>query len=279
MPDSLYHPDEHNSRRVAINIYANEKQPVPKRQGSVEWERFALRLLSHDIRQDKSGPAFGPYSLIQGGTRRNTDVDAVSALVIDSDNGVPLDDLSARFPGLHAAIHTTHSHSPDMTKARVVIPLLMPVHLKEWPAFLEGAKAHFGPDIFDPATKDPARLYYLPSCPPEMAEHRRSMLLKGKFLDPRPFIERGGAILTPSALVGSPAQLGSTTISDEWKANTPPTCKMTLDEAEGMLRFIDPDCDRGTWWKVMGALVHEFGEDARDLARRWSMGLIKRGGA
>lgn len=74
-----------------------------------------------------------------------------------------------------------------------------------------------------------------------------------------------------------PAAMQSFAIGDEWKANAHPARKTTLDDAEYMLRFIDPDCDRGTWWKVMGALVHEFGEDARDLARRWSMGQIKRG--
>ena len=88
MPAIVAHPEEHSAPRVAVAIYANEKQPEPKRQGSIDWKRFAPRLLNHDIRPEKSGPAFGPYSLIRGGTRRNADVEALSMLVPDSDNGV-----------------------------------------------------------------------------------------------------------------------------------------------------------------------------------------------
>lgn len=52
----------------------------------------------------------------------------------------------------------------------------------------------------------------------------------------------------------------------------------TLAEAEKYLRWIDPDCDRARWWDVLAALAHEFGAEAEDLARRWSMGLLRNGG-
>lgn len=53
----------------------------------------------------------------------------------------------------------------------------------------------------------------------------------------------------------------------------------TIEEAEEVLAFIDPGCDRATWFKVLAALVHEFGESARALAHRWSGGQLWRGGA
>ena len=58
-----------------------------------------------------------------------------------------------------------------------------------------------------------------------------------------------------------------------------PARKHTLEEVESALAFIDPDCDRATWWKVLGALAHEFGEDARALGCRWSAGHLPKGGA
>ncbi len=119
MPAILPHPEEHPAPRVAVAIYANEKQPSPKRQGLVDWERFAPRLLNHDIRTEKSGLAFGPHSLIHGGKRRNSDVEAVSMLVTDSDNGVSFDDLAARFAGFQAAIYTTPSRLPQEVQAAI----------------------------------------------------------------------------------------------------------------------------------------------------------------
>ncbi|MDD3354910.1 PriCT-2 domain-containing protein [Zoogloea sp.] len=53
----------------------------------------------------------------------------------------------------------------------------------------------------------------------------------------------------------------------------------TLEEVEAALAHIDPSCDRATWFKVLGALAHEFGEAARDLGRRWSAGTLGKGGA
>jgi len=53
----------------------------------------------------------------------------------------------------------------------------------------------------------------------------------------------------------------------------------TLEEVEAALTHIDPSCDRATWFKVLGALAHEFGEAARDLGRRWSAGALEKGGA
>ena len=53
----------------------------------------------------------------------------------------------------------------------------------------------------------------------------------------------------------------------------------TLEDVETALAHIDPDCDRGSWFKVLGALAHGFGEAARDLGRRWSRGDLWKGGA
>jgi hypothetical protein len=45
----------------------------------------------------------------------------------------------------------------------------------------------------------------------------------------------------------------------------------SLSEVEEMLRFIDPR-EYVTWRNAIFALVHEYGEDSRELARRWSRG-------
>lgn len=58
-----------------------------------------------------------------------------------------------------------------------------------------------------------------------------------------------------------------------------PTRQHTLEEVESALAYIDPNCDRATWFKVLCGLVHEFEEEAFDLAHRWSRGDLWRGAA
>lgn len=50
-----------------------------------------------------------------------------------------------------------------------------------------------------------------------------------------------------------------------------------LSDVEPMLQCIDPWCDREKWMKVLFALAEEYGEEARDLAIRWSRGDLWRG--
>jgi hypothetical protein len=48
---------------------------------------------------------------------------------------------------------------------------------------------------------------------------------------------------------------------------------MGIEEAEECLRHIDPDRgDRADWWVIIAALANAFGENGRELARRWSRG-------
>lgn len=51
----------------------------------------------------------------------------------------------------------------------------------------------------------------------------------------------------------------------------------SLQEVEGMLRYIEPFEDRGIWFRVGGAIADEFGEAGRDLFRRWSRGDLWEG--
>lgn len=50
-----------------------------------------------------------------------------------------------------------------------------------------------------------------------------------------------------------------------------------LSDVEPMLQYIDPWCDREKWLKVLFALAEEYGEEARDLAVRWSRGDLWQG--
>jgi putative DNA primase/helicase len=183
---------------VAIAFYDNEKSRIPAEQQVSGWDSIIGLLTTHEIRSKKSGKAFAPHRLRPGASRSNDGVIALSMLVVDSDKGTSFDDVASRFEGFQTVIYTTHSHTQAITKVRAVAPLSEEVQVEDWQAFLVGASDQFGEDIFDPSTKDPARLYYLPSCPPQNIDHRRSQVLSGEFLNPRPLVDRGRAVLAQS---------------------------------------------------------------------------------
>lgn len=272
-------PADEDRPRSSVAIYDSDRSIRPRQKGSVEPDKFLKLLTQHSIRPNKSGRAFAPHQLREGGSRRNADVVSISMLTADSDNGVPLRELTERFAGLKAAIYTTHSHTPENPKARVVAPLLRPVPAQDWPAFLEGAKARFGADIFDPATKDLARQYYLPSCPPETAEHRHAEIIEGDLLDPQPLIVAGREVLAPATLASAPGLLANAATSDEWSSGraalpdpeTPENVERLRAAAATIPAAKAKGCTRDIYRNVIWAIASTGWGCAEEIARGWCM--------
>lgn len=79
----------------------------------------------------------------------------------------------------HVAVH----------KVRVVIPLAQPIDPRQcdFAATYKATGEAIGL-AFDPTCAEPARLFYFPSCPPEMAEHAYAESVPGPWCDPTPYI-------------------------------------------------------------------------------------------
>lgn len=111
--------------------------------------------------------------------RRSSNTVSVSMVVLDVDDGTSLDQLLE--PGAFALAHTSWSHTPAHPKWRVVYPLAEPVPAQRWAATWRGLAAKW--PAIDPATKDPARMYYVPA-----VRERAPLLCPG----PSPLIARRG---------------------------------------------------------------------------------------
>ena len=61
------------------------------------------------------------------------------------------------------AIYSTHKHTPDNPRLRLVVPLARPVTPDEYPAIGRRIAADLGIDMFDDTTYEPHRLMYWPS--------------------------------------------------------------------------------------------------------------------
>lgn len=62
-------------------------------------------------------------------------------------------------------LYSTHKHTPETPRLRLVIPLSRPVTAEEYPAIARKVADDIGIDLFDDTTYQPERLMYWPSTP------------------------------------------------------------------------------------------------------------------
>lgn len=114
--------------------------------------------------------------------RAATNVCGLSALVLDYDNGTPLDDACGTWREYMGALHTSRSHTAEKPRFRIVLPFSRIVTPDEyailwrWAQKLSAAEGH----RIDPACKDVARFWFRPA---RTAAYETRRLLGGRAID------------------------------------------------------------------------------------------------
>ncbi|MCP3104647.1 virulence-associated E family protein [Myxococcus sp. K15C18031901] len=162
--------------RLKVAFYSSAQDNIPQAT-ELSWPELSARLVTHRRSQcptspcprgcpGKNGPAWSPVDIVE--RRRTENVRAVTVAVFDLDhlNAPQLSFLDAvERHGLAYALHSTHSNRPpDDYCLRLVMPLSRPVLPREWASVREAAIRMLSLPA-DPATKDLARIYYLPDAP------------------------------------------------------------------------------------------------------------------
>jgi hypothetical protein len=154
---------------------------------------FITLLSEHRVRQQKDGTLFAPATF--NGTRKKDNFISASGICIDFDHGTPtIEQALELFHGTLAAYYSTHSHTPDNPRFRVVIPLSRPVNADEHAQLVLGIKRTITPELMeciDTTCFERARAHYLPSCPPSHNKHAFSGHQDGNPLDVDHFISIG----------------------------------------------------------------------------------------
>jgi putative DNA primase/helicase len=259
-------PKSQDVHKVFVTIYQSELTPSPLRQGLITVGNLVDFISTHEVREGKSGKAFALHQLQPNTGRKNSNVIAMTGCMADIDGGVTYPELRSKIPELFHFAYSTHSHAPSdgKHKFRIVIPFARPVTADEYPSIWEALNARLG-KAMDPACRDLARLYYLPSCPPERQSEAFSVVQEGAMLAPE-------AILAAKVVEPSPSPILKAVLGRE---QLPPP---SLQEVALMLPHVDPFCDRNGWMEVLFALATTYGAAAEDLARRWSRGDLWQGG-
>ncbi|MDO5049983.1 MAG: virulence-associated E family protein [Actinomycetaceae bacterium] len=118
------------------------------------------------------------------GHRKAGHVHHRSLLTLDIDQAEPglWVAFTLLYDGTAAVLYSTHSHTPDNARLRLIIPLSRPVSEDEYPAVARKVADRLGIRQFDPTTYQAARLMYWPSTPSDgeyVYEHQ-----DGASLDP-----------------------------------------------------------------------------------------------
>jgi len=155
------------------------KAVVP-REFAGSWPQLFCRLsITRETYRKERRALWSPVIYAPNSTRANRNVQAVTCLVVDMD-GEAFD--HARLDGLEHIAYTTWSHSPEDPHWHLVLPLKHPVPAHRWQEVWTSLHERINV-VGDPATKDPARIFYLP-------QHRRGIMPglrwgRGEMLDPQ----------------------------------------------------------------------------------------------
>jgi len=145
------------------------KAVVPKPLAQ-SWAHLSSQLLvSKETRKKDRRALWSPVIYAPGTTRANRNVEAVTCLVVDMD-GEAFD--HARLDGLEYMAYTTWSHRPNDEHWHLVVPLKDPVPADRWAEVWTSLHERINV-VGDPATKDPARIFYLPQHPQGSTPSRR----------------------------------------------------------------------------------------------------------
>jgi putative DNA primase/helicase len=147
--------EEDNIRAVRFDYL---KSVIPKPMAT-SWDQLSTLLMrSKETKRKDHRALWSPVIYQPGTTRGNQNVAAITCLVVDMD-GEAFD--YARLDGLEYHAYTTWSHRPNEPHWHLVLPLKNPVPADKW--LTVWTRLHEKINVVgDPATKDPARIFYLP---------------------------------------------------------------------------------------------------------------------
>lgn len=126
---------------------------------------------------------------LKGGRRKAECLEHRTLLTLDADYADPglLDALDLMY-GCAAAVYSTHKHTPEKPRLRLLVPLARPVNAEEYQAAARMLASDLGIDQFDDTTYQPTRVMYWPSTSQGGAyafDHR-----DGSWIDPDALLER-----------------------------------------------------------------------------------------
>ncbi|WP_418515068.1 VapE domain-containing protein [Erysipelothrix rhusiopathiae] len=159
--------------------YGNSRMDKKWKNTDISWEDFCSRVKTtqrttetvEEYRKMRKG---GQDSIkdvggfvgghLKDGRRKKGNVLSRSMLTLDMDYGTSTiwEEISTFFP-YQCCIYSTHKHTPENPRLRLIVPLFRDVGEEEYAAVSRMVAKEIGIDLFDDTTYEPERLMYWPS--------------------------------------------------------------------------------------------------------------------
>ena len=138
-----------------------ERLRHPLRTAETVMEYHRMKPVSRALIKDKGGFVAG---YLEDGVRRASTVVSRSMLTLDVDNASRtfLEKYSGEYLTL---IYSTHSHTPEDPRLRIILPLSREASPEEYQAITRLYAAEIGINQFDPCSFVPSQLMYWPTAP------------------------------------------------------------------------------------------------------------------
>jgi len=214
-----------------------QKVSITQRTTETVEEYRKLKKGTQDSIKDVGGFVGGA---LREGRRKNGMVLCRSMLTLDMDYGKPgIWDEIIMLHDFKCCVYSTHKHTPEYPRLRMIIPLSREISEEEYPAVARMVAKDIGIDLFDDTTYEACRLMYWPSTS-----------VNGEFF----FQTKGGEVLDPDAYLNRYA--------DWHDASTWP---VSSRQSEAVRRSISQQADPLTKPGVVGAFCRAYAiEDAID---------------
>lgn len=159
--------------------YGNSRMDKKWKNTDISWEDFCSRVkttqrTSETVEEYRKMRKGGQDSIkdvggfvgghLKDGRRKKGNVISRSMLTLDMDYGTSTiwEEISTFFP-YQCCIYSTHKHTPENPRLRLIIPLFRDVGEEEYAAISRMVAKEIGIDLFDDTTYEPERLMYWPS--------------------------------------------------------------------------------------------------------------------
>ena len=178
----------------------NSRKDKLWKQKEVSWDEFVKRLsqttvtsetqveyrkmkkYQQDNVKDVGGFVAGE---LKEGRRRKENVLSRSMVTLDMDYADDAEAIASNIEMLYdyaCCIYSTHKHTPEKPRLRIIIPLSRKVSADEYQAVSRMIAREIGIELFDDSTYEPNRLMYWPSTSSDGEYFFR--VIEGEFLNP-----------------------------------------------------------------------------------------------
>jgi predicted P-loop ATPase len=172
-----------NQTEMELTEFRDRLSQTHRTAETVEQYRKLSKAKQDDIK-DVGGFVMGT---LKGGRRKKDCVLTRSGLTLDMDYGTPgIIEQIEMFFSFQCIVYSTHKHTPEHPRLRLIIPLAREVSPDEYIAVARKVAEEIGIELFDDTTYEPSRLMYWPSTSSD-----------GEFV----FHEISGDLLDPDAVL------------------------------------------------------------------------------